>query len=130
VTTYAWWRRWPRWSAPWLGYALAVPFLFFITTVDSPLGILLAFFAWLIGCAVVFFRLSDLDRTTACLAAFSWVPVLWSLLALDEVHSRVDDPSKATLPAVWQSGFRSGTWVCHKSPILASVLQVHLGISR
>ena len=92
VTAYAWWRRWPRWSAPWLGYALAVPFLFFIITVDSPLGILLAFFTWLIGCAAVFFWLADRDWATACLAAFSWMPMLWSLLALDEVHSRMEGP--------------------------------------
>lgn len=81
---------------------------FFEVTLTGPLRTA-AFLVWLIGCAVVFFWLAGHDWPTACLAAFSWVPMLWSLLALDEVHSRVDDLGKATLPAVWQSGFRSGT---------------------
>lgn len=91
VTAYAWWRRWPHWSTPWLGYALVV--LLFL--IDAPLTYPLhtvAFFAWLIGCAVVFFWLADHDWTTACLAAFSWVPMGWSLLTLDEVHPRVEGP--------------------------------------
>jgi len=92
VTAYAWCRRWPRWSAPWLGYALVV--LYFplsTTTLPGPLHTA-AFLAWLIGCAGVFFWLADRDWTTACLAAFSWVPMFWSLLALDEVHPRVEGP--------------------------------------
>lgn len=91
MTAFAWWRRWPRWSAPWLGYALVVPFLFLTTAVTGPLATV-AFFAWLIGCAVVFFWLADRDWTTACLTAFSWVPMLWSLLTMDEVHPRVEGP--------------------------------------
>ena len=91
VTAYAWWRRWPRWSAPWLGYAL-VALLFLLET--TPAGALhtAAFFAWLTSCAVVFFWLADRDWATACLTAFSWAPMLWSLLALDEVHPRVEGP--------------------------------------
>lgn len=90
VTAYAWWRHWPRWSAPWLGYALAV-FFFLETTLTGPLHTV-AFFAWLIGCAVVFFWLADRDWLTACLSAFSWVPMLWSLLTLDEVPPRMEGP--------------------------------------
>jgi len=75
VTAYAWWRRWPRWSAPWLGYALAVLFFLLETTLTGPLHSV-AFLAWLTSCAVVFFWLADRDWTTACLAAFSWVPMI------------------------------------------------------
>ena len=91
VTAYAWWRRWPRWSAPWLGYTMVVFYFLIIITLPGPLHTA-AFLAWLISCAVVFFWLADRDWTTACLAAFSWVPMVWSLLALDEVHSRMEGP--------------------------------------
>ena len=91
VTAYAWWRRWPRWSAPWLGYALVALLFLLSTTLTGPLHTA-AFLVWLISCAVVFFWLADRDWTTACLAAFSWVPMFWSLLVLDEVHPRVEGP--------------------------------------
>ena len=91
VTAYAWWRRWPRWSAPWLGYTMVVFYFLIIITLPGPLHTA-AFLAWLISCAVVFFWLADRDWTTACLAAFSWVPMFWSLLGLDEVHPRVEGP--------------------------------------
>lgn len=91
VTAYAWWRRWPRWSTPWVGYTMVVFYFLIIITLPGSLHTA-AFFAWLIGCAVVFFWLADRNWGTACLAAFSWVPMFWSLLALDEVHPRVEGP--------------------------------------
>ncbi len=91
VTAYAWWRRWPRWSAPWLGYTMVVFYFLIIITLPGPLHTA-AFLVWLTSCAVVFFWLADRDWTTACLAAFSWVPMFWSLLWLDEVYVWVEGP--------------------------------------
>jgi hypothetical protein len=102
-------RRWPRWSAGWIGYGLVLAQL-------TPLGpgsrytvagriaseipfvwANLIFVVQLLAAVVISLLLARRDRLSGLLMVLPAVPVLWSALALDPVRAGVRAPVFAAI---------------------------------
>ena len=91
---FGWRRKWPRWSASWVGYGLVMLFDFLINTAQTYFGSLLeneAVVLWLLITMAVFFWMAKRDWLSGLLVVLPVVPMFSTYISLDGVKGTVPE---------------------------------------
>jgi hypothetical protein len=91
---FAWQRRWPCWSASWVGYGLVMVFNILIDIAQTYYGSLLeneVVVFWLVLTAVVFFWLARRDWLSGLLVVLPVVPMFLTYISLDGVKGTIPE---------------------------------------
>ncbi len=91
---FAWQRRWPLWSASWVGYGLVMTFDILIDLAQTYYGSLLeneVVVFWLMLTAAVFFWLARRDWLSGLLAVLPVVPMFLTYISLDGVKGTIPE---------------------------------------
>jgi hypothetical protein len=91
---FAWQRRWPLWSASWVGYGLVMVFDILIDLAQTYYGSLLeneVVVFWLVLTAVVFFWLARRDWLSGLLVVLPVVPMFLTYISLDGVKGTITE---------------------------------------
>jgi hypothetical protein len=91
---FGWRRKWPRWSASWVGYGLVMLFDFLINTAQTYYGSLLeneAVVLWLLITMAVFFWIAKRDWLSGLLVVLPVVPMFSTYISLDGVKGTVPE---------------------------------------
>jgi hypothetical protein len=102
MLVFAWRRRWPRWAASWIGYGLIMTWF---TPLDGGYTIIgwlasqmpaaltdFFFLAQILFSLGVGLLLAGRDRLSGLLVALPAVPMCWSLIQSDVIHSAIALP--------------------------------------
>ena len=91
---FGWRRKWPRWSASWVGYGLVLAFGILIDTAQTYYGALLenvAVLIWLVLTAAVFFWMAKRDWLSGLLVVLPVAPMFSTFISLDGVKGTVPE---------------------------------------
>ena len=91
---FAWRRRWPLWSASWVGYGLVMTFDILIDLAQTYYGSLLeneVVVFWLVLTAAVFFWIARRDRLGGLLAVLPVAPMFLTYISLDGVKGTIPE---------------------------------------
>ena len=91
---FGWRRKWPRWSASWVGYGLVMAFEFMINTYQTYYGSLLeniVVLIWLVMTAAVFFWMARRDWLSGILVILPVAPMFFTYIGLDGVKGTVPE---------------------------------------
>ena len=89
---FGWRRKWPRWSASWVGYGLVLAFGILIDTAQTYYGALLenvAVLIWLLLTAAVFFWMARRDWLSGLLVVLPVTHMFFTFIGLDGVKGTV-----------------------------------------
>ena len=91
---FGWRRKWPRWSASWVGYGLLLVFDVTLNTAQSYYGALLenlVVLIWLVLTAAIFFWMARRDWLSGLLVVLPVVPMFSTYISLDGVKGTVPE---------------------------------------
>jgi hypothetical protein len=133
----SWRRKWPRWSASWVGYGSVVLFNVLVDTAQTYFGSLLenvAVLTWLVITLAVFFWMARRDWLSGLLVVLPVAPMFFTYIALDGVKGTVPEAlffiavgllMMLVVMAIFRSGsLRVGVWL-----VLAVIVVISLPLS-
>jgi hypothetical protein len=133
----SWRRKWPRWSASWVGYGSVMLFDFLISTAQTYFGSLLeneAVVLWLVITMAVFFWMARRDWLSGLLVMLPVSPMFFTYIALDGVKGTVPEAlyfiavgllMMLVVMAIFRKGnLRVGVWL-----VLAVIVVISLPLS-
>jgi hypothetical protein len=91
---FSWRRKWPRWSASWVGYGSVMLFDILIDTAQTYYGSLLeneAVLLWLVITMAVFFWMAKRDWLNGLLVVLPVAPMFYTYIGLDGVKGTVPE---------------------------------------
>lgn len=91
---FSWRRKWPRWSASWVGYGSVMAFGFMLDTAQTYYGALLenvAVLIWLVLTAAIFFWMARRDWLSGLLVVLPVTHMFFTFIGLDGVKGTVPE---------------------------------------
>jgi len=134
---FGWRRKWPRWSASWVGYGLLLVFDVTLNTAQSYYGALLenlVVLIWLVLTAAVFFWMARRDWLSGLLVVLPVAPMFLTYIGLDGVKGTVPEAlyfiavglllMLVVIAIVRTGNLRAGIWL-----VLAAFIVITLPLS-